>query len=236
MTRMKGTSKRELAIMAMVAVLIGGAIAAVAAVGQGTSRHAKHARVHRRAVGPRDLAAASAYLGVSAVQLAGDLQAGKTLANVVEATPGRSDAGLVEALVAEKRQRLQRLVAALPRRVHAEVNGNGSAPARSGQRDRGAAVGAAASPDRLETLAAGYLGITAAQVQQDLRSGQTLGQLADATRGRSAIGLVGTLVLARRESIAEAVAAHRLSPARAAALSQRLVRRVSAAVNRGQPR
>jgi hypothetical protein len=233
---MKGTSKRELAIMAMVAVLIGGAVAAVAAVGEGTSRHAKHARLHRRAVGPRDLAAASAYLGVSAAQLAGDLQGGKTLANVADTTPGKSPAGLIEALVAEKRQRLQRLTAALPRRVHAEVNGNGAAPALGGQRDRSAAAGAVAAPDRLETLAAGYLGITPAQLQQELRSGHTLGQVANATPGRSALGLVGTLVLARREQLAEALAAHRISPARAAALSQRLVRRVSTTVNRGQSR
>jgi hypothetical protein len=188
--------------------------------------------VRAHAIGPRDLVAASGYLGVPAAQLAGDLQAGKTLAEVANATPGKSAAGLVEALVAEKRNRLQTLTATLDKRVSAEVNRNGSAPRLAGKRHRGAVMGAIAAPDRLQTLAAGYLGITPAQLQQRLRSGQTLGQLANATSGRSVTGLVGTLVLARRERLAVAVATHRLTAARAAALSQRLVGRVSVAVNR----
>jgi hypothetical protein len=226
---MKRTSKRKLAVMAMAAVAIAGA---VAAVGEGTTRHARHARVRAHTIGPRDLVAASGYLGLSTVALAGDLQAGKTLAEVANATPGKSADGLIGALVAEKRTRLQTLAGTLDKRVSAEVNRNGSARGLAGKRHRGAAAGAVAAPDRIETLAAGYLGLTPARLAQDLRSGQTLGQLADATRGRSAAGLVGTLVLARRERLAVAVAAHRITAARAAVISQRLLTRMSAAVDR----
>jgi hypothetical protein len=229
---MKGTSTRKLTVIAMVAAVIAGAGLAVAAVGEGPTRHAKHARARGHAIGPLDLAAASSYLGLSTAQIAADLQAGKTLADVASATPGKSDAGLEAALVVEKRNRLQTLAATLHKRVSAEVNRKAFIRALAGKRHRGAATGAITASDRLETLAAGYLGIGPAKLQQELQSGQTLAQVASATAGRSAVGLIGTLVLARREALALAVATHRITPARAAALSQRLVRRISATVNR----
>ncbi len=50
--------------------------------------------------------AAADYLGITAAQLRRELQSGKTLAQVADATPGKSSAGLVAALVAARKQRL----------------------------------------------------------------------------------------------------------------------------------
>ena len=49
---------------------------------------------------------ATAYLGVTAAQLQSELQSGKTLAQVAKETSGKSEAGLIEALVAARKERL----------------------------------------------------------------------------------------------------------------------------------
>ena len=59
----------------------------------GTRAHAT-ACTRARALASRDLAAAAVYLGLSPSQLAGRLSGGKTLAQVADATPGKSAAGL----------------------------------------------------------------------------------------------------------------------------------------------
>lgn len=78
---------------------------------------------------------------------------------------------------------------------------------RAGHRHGGAVLQAAA----------GYLGIPAAQVKQDLQAGKTLAQLATRS-GKSEAALIAALVAARR--------------ARLAAVSATLDRRVAAEVNR----
>jgi hypothetical protein len=65
----------------------------------------------RRPLGPftsrgRLGAAAADYLGIAPARLRGELSSGKTLAQIAVATPGRSSAGLVDALVASRRRRL----------------------------------------------------------------------------------------------------------------------------------
>jgi hypothetical protein len=50
--------------------------------------------------------AAAAYLGLSSAQLRSELGAGKTLAQIADATAGKSKAGLLDALVAAKQQQL----------------------------------------------------------------------------------------------------------------------------------
>jgi hypothetical protein len=49
---------------------------------------------------------AAGYLGVSPSDLRSDLRSGKTLAQIADATPGKSSAGLVDALVATRKARL----------------------------------------------------------------------------------------------------------------------------------
>jgi transcriptional antiterminator Rof (Rho-off) len=82
------------------------------------------------------LAAAAGYLGLSKTRLRSELRSGHTLAQVAKTTAGRSEAGLVEALVAAREAALERKVRAgkitaaeanvarplLVKRVTAEVN------------------------------------------------------------------------------------------------------------------
>jgi hypothetical protein len=67
--------------------------------------------------------AAAAYLGVAPAQLQADLRSGRTLAQVAGASAGRSKAGLVDALVAAKRQKLEKAIAAgrVPRARQAKL-------------------------------------------------------------------------------------------------------------------
>jgi hypothetical protein len=55
-----------------------------------------------------------------------------------------------------------------------------------------------------------YLGITAKQLQQQRRSGKSLADVANATTGKSAAGLIDALVGARKADLAAAVAAKTL--------------------------
>ncbi len=55
---------------------------------------------------------AAKYLGLTAAQLQSDLQSGRTLAQVAKETSGKSEAGLIEALVAARKERLAAAVTA----------------------------------------------------------------------------------------------------------------------------
>jgi hypothetical protein len=104
---------------AAVAVLVGGAsFAAVSATGQGNGHARKHARHRAHRLPKHDLAAAAAYLGTAPASLASELRTGKSLAQIV-ATHGsaKTASGLVEAIVAERRARLQKTTANLPKHV-----------------------------------------------------------------------------------------------------------------------
>jgi hypothetical protein len=104
---------------AAVAVLVGGAsFAAVSATGQGNGHARKHARHRGHRLPKRDLAAAAAYLGTAPASLASELRTGKSLAQIV-ATHGSATtaSGLIEAIVAERRARLQKTTANLPKHV-----------------------------------------------------------------------------------------------------------------------
>ena len=59
-----------------------------------------------------DLAGAATYLGVSQSDLQTDLQSGKTLAQIANATSGKSSSGLIAALVAASKTRLEAAVTA----------------------------------------------------------------------------------------------------------------------------
>ncbi len=97
---------------AAVAVVVGGsAFAAVSATGQGDRQQRIHARHGMHRLHRRDLAAA-AYLGITPVQLHEGLRSGRTLAQIAEATPGKSRAGLLDALVSATKKRLDHSVAA----------------------------------------------------------------------------------------------------------------------------
>jgi hypothetical protein len=239
----KRSFRQKVVGAAAVAVLIGGgAFAAVSATGQRSGNRRVRAagaahRLHRQ-----DLSAAAAYLRVSSVQLEGELRSGKSLGAAAEAH-GKSSQGLIDAIVAARRARLARAAAKLPARVGAEVAGPVQLPAAGIGTGAGApghrvaarrlrAVGSFTAGRHLGAVAAGYLGLAPAQLGSQLRAGKTLAQIADATPGKSSAGLVETLVSARRQRLAAAVAHGRVSRARAARSEARLQTRIGLLVQR----
>lgn len=233
---MKTISKRRLAaIAAALAVVGGGSVAAVTALGQGTGRHARHhLRTAARGLSRRDMRAAVAYLGISQERLVAELQSGKTPAQIADSTPGKSSAGLAAALVAEKRQRLAIRSAAVGKRVNAELNGSHTGTRLASAGGHAGAAGSARLAPRvgLVTLAAGYLGLPAGQLQADLDAGKTLAQIAASTPGKSAAGLIAALLEARRERLVTAVALQKMSQERSNEVGERQLKRIEALVNR----
>ena len=202
MDRINRRSTRKLLLTVAVAAVLAGVTMAAITV----ARPAAHPRPGGT------LATAAGYLGMSTAELQRELQSGESLAQIANATGGRSTSGLIDALVAAGKARLAAAAAKLPERVAAEVNRVGG-------------------PNR-PTAVVGYLGVSPAQLRSELRSGKTLAQIADATSGKSAAGLVEAIVAARKARLAALVSTGNLTRAQEAARLRTLNKRVSAAVNR----
>lgn len=69
------------------------------------------ARLPRAGTGGKLRLAASSYLGIAPSQLRDELRSGRTLAQIAAATPGKSSAGLLDALVSAGKARLAQGVA-----------------------------------------------------------------------------------------------------------------------------
>jgi hypothetical protein len=239
----RGVKQKVVVGAAVAALLAGGSIAAVSATGQGSARKSAAARHRSHRGRARDLAAAAAYLGISPTQLSGELSSAKTLAQVADASPGKSAAGLKQALVAARRARLASAAvklasvsAKLPQRVAAEVNRAGGPGGVRGARHPAtpaARLNALFSAPRASgATAAAYLGVAPARLKAQLGAGETLAQVADATVGKSQTGLVEALLARRRARLADATAAGRISKARQAKRLAGLNKRMSALVQR----
>jgi hypothetical protein len=196
--------KRLLLTIAAAAVIAGLAAAVVMAAQPGTS--------HRRQ--PRGaLATAAAYLGTSAHQLRGELGSGKSLAQIAGAG-GKSVGGLTRTLEAAAREKLKHAQADLSSRVAAQVH-------------RVRARGLAAT-------AAGYLGLSTGELRRQLRSGETLAQLA-AAGGHSQAGLVEALLATRKATFASRLESGQISQAREAKDLSHLRSRIERLVQRKLP-
>lgn len=232
MDRVRRRTRQKVVGGAAVAVLAaGGAIAAVSATGQSNEgKRGRHGHIARARA--RELSAAATYLGVSQAQLASELRSGSSLAQVAEAAGGgRSAHGLIEALEASKKAKLDAVAGSLAARVTADVNRPGG-PA--GAHASGAARLKALFTARrqLGEAAASYLGTTPAALKRRLRAGSSLAQIADATAGKSKHGLVAALVAAWERSPTATSASSSLSPAWRAKREQRIERRVAHLVQR----
>jgi hypothetical protein len=232
---MKRTGRRRLAVLATALAVVAGGAAAIAAGGHGKG-HGKAHRARRRAATPtltvRDLRAAAAYLGVPVAELAGALRSGESLDEVAAATPGKSAAGVVNVLTAEKRRRLDARAAAVGTRASSEASGHAKSGPGLRRLSRVAEGGSASA--RVPGVAAAYLGVSTQTLQRELR-GRTLAEVAQTTHGKSLAGLIDALTATRRERLDAAIGAHRISPARAEAVNARVSRRVAAIVNRRFP-
>jgi hypothetical protein len=182
-----------------------------------------------------DLAVAAAYLGLSESDLRTKLRSGKTLAEVADATDGNSAKGLVDALVAAARKNVaadvasgrltqsqaDRILAGLEQHVTARVDSTGPPAGPHGHGGPRGGLDAAAA----------YLGITESDLMSALRSGKTLGQVADATAGKSKAGLVAALVADEKSHLSQAVEDGRLTQAQADQASATIEARVTDLVN-----
>jgi hypothetical protein len=221
--------KRRLALaVALLALLAGGTAVALGATGSG-HRRAHHHHRHAHA-GARHglLAVASGYLGIPVGQLRGDLASGKTLAQIADATPGKSEAGLVSSLMAAGKQRLQSAAGRLATRVQTLVR---TTPGALSHRKPGAK-----RHDSLRAAAIAYLGIGRKALAGDLRSGETLAQIADATPGKSAAGLSQALLEAATRRLGERARTGRLSKSAETARLAKLRTRVQSVLTRSHTR
>jgi hypothetical protein len=195
--------------------------------------------------GPNDdFAAAATYLGLSQSDLQTALQSGKTLAQVADATSGKSTAGLIDALVAAERTEFAaavtagKLTQAQADQLSANLKDrftnfvNGTMRAHGGHGPGG--PGGPGGGDELAAATA-YLGLSQADLQTALQSGKTLAQVANATSGKSAAGLVDALVAAEQTELAAAVTAGRLTQAQADQITATLKDRFTNMVNGVRP-
>jgi hypothetical protein len=112
MRKMRRSLREKVVGGAAVAVLLGGgAFAAVSATGQGDGHSRTHARQPIGYVRAREISAAASYLGISTAVVARELRSGKSLAQLAAATAGKSQDGLVAALVAARQRRIAARVA-----------------------------------------------------------------------------------------------------------------------------
>jgi hypothetical protein len=214
--------------VALLAVLAGGTAVALGATGSGHPGRTGHPHAH---AGARHglLAAASGYLGIPASQLRGELATGKTLAQIAEATPGKSEAGLVAALVAAGKQRLQSASGRLTTRVQAIVQGKPGALKHH-------RLGAGHRHGSLRAAAIAYLGIDRKALSADLRTGRTLAQIADATPGKSAAGLGQALLEAATKRLDARAGAGHLGKAAEATRLAKLKTRIQSILSRSHMR
>ena len=179
------SSIRVALVLVGVLALVGGGTA-LAEKSRGSTHHstptpAMHA-------GPAGLlGSAATYLGTTPANLFMQLRSGKTLAQVANGTTGKSASGLIAALVADAKQHLgSNAPADLEQRITDFVNR--TPPARTGR----PGFGRARFPG-LDTVTS-YLGISSSDLLTELRAGKTLAQIANATTGKSASGLIAALV------------------------------------------
>jgi hypothetical protein len=171
--------------VASVAALAGGGTA-IAAKGHTRTTAKPVVSIGRPAPG---LDVAATYLDTTVAALQSQLRSGKTLAQIAGATSGKSAAGLIAALVAD---------------AQAKLGGNAPPDLAQHITDLVDGVHDLHGPGgRFPGLeaAATYLGTTADALRTQLQSGETLAQIANATAGKSAQGLIDALVADARTHI-----------------------------------
>lgn len=215
------TKSRLWMSVAAIAILAGVAAAAVMAAQPATPHtHARHDRNGDRH-GDGLLAAAASYLGTPAAQLKSELQSGKSLAEIANATSGKSSHALIEALDAVEKQRLAKLTASLSARIAAKVSRPGWDVRRG---------------DPAMQAVSGYLGLSSTRLRSELRSGKTFAEIANATSGKSEAGLIAAVMEVVKARLAMEVKAGSITQTSANEQLPKLASRIASRVNRAVPR
>jgi hypothetical protein len=210
---MSRLTKRRLALLtALLAMLAGGATGALGSSGGGGRTKTAHAHSGKRV---SLLSVAAGYLGLPEAQIRSELHSGKSLAQIAEASSGHTSGGLIAALVGSRSAHLSERITTL-------VSSPGGA--------KHAAKKSARTSARAVALA--YLGLSRNEARSRLRAGRSLGEIADATPGRSASGLIDAIVANAAQHSAPKPAAGHLSKSAQTARLARIRKRVSAVVAR----
>jgi hypothetical protein len=182
--------KTQAALAAVGVAALAGGGTAIAAKGHTATTTTSVVSVGVGRPGPvHGLEAAAAYLGTTVDALRTQLQSGKTLAQIADATAGKSASGLIAALVADAKATLGgNAPADLTQHITDLVNGVHDLHGPGG-------------PHGGLDAAATYLGTTADALRTQLQSGKTLAEIANATTGKSAQGLIDALVADARVHI-----------------------------------
>jgi hypothetical protein len=261
---MTSSRNRQLAVVAVAAVACTAAGAAYAATklhgSRGTSSGLTVGRVYASSSssttvpphfdgdhhGPGrhgdELAAAATYLGITQTQLLTQLQNGKTLAQVADATSGKSVAGLIDALVKAETTELDAalkagtITQAQHDQIAAGLKARFTAMVNNTRPPHGPGFGHGHGPGGDDfAAAASYLGLTSAELATQLQSGKTLAQVADATSGKSAAGLVDALVAHETTELDSALEAGTITQAQHDQMVAGLKDRFTALVNHTRP-
>ncbi len=166
------------------------------------------------------LSVAATYIGISEADLRTQLQSGKTLADVAVAN-GKTRDGLIAALTQAATTQITTLV----------DTKNPFPKGGPGGFGRGDHFGIGMD----ETAVTTYLGIGEADLSTQLQSGKTLGQIADATAGKSRDGLIQAIVAAETAKIDAAQTAGRITADQATTLKTNLTQRVTTFVDATRP-
>ena len=191
--------------------------------------------------GEDPLAAAATYLGTTTADLQTKLRAGQTLASIANATPGKSRDGLVAALTtasttaidkafADKKltqEQADKAKAGLSKHitefvdhVYTKVERKPVAPKVE------MFIGDAVS------VARDYLGVPATDLGTALRSGKSLGEIADSIPGKNRQGLINAMTAAANAKINKAAAENKITAEQAATLNANVVAAVTKLVDR----
>jgi hypothetical protein len=197
---------------------------------------------------PPGAAAIATYLGLTQAQIQSDLKSGQTFAQIAVAQ-GKTASGLEAAIVADAKTQLDAEVAAgtltaaeettmlagLTSHVDDMVNSTGPPPGAGGPGGPGGHGGHGGPGGGPATAAiATYLGLTQAQIQADLKGGQTFAQIAVA-QGKTASGLEAAIVADAKTHLDAAVTAGKLTSAQETTMLADLTSHVADMVNSSGP-
>jgi len=167
------------------------------------------------------LSTAAAYIGISETDLRTALQSGKSLAQVAVEN-GKTRDGLIAALTQAATTQISTFVD----QTNPFPQGGPGGPGRGGMFGFGGDAG---------QVVTDYLGVSQADLQTQLQGGKTLADVANATAGKSADGLIQALVAHETKEIDDAVAAGKLTADQAARMKANLTQRFTDMVNGTRP-
>lgn len=215
--------------------------AIIAAAKDATAKHVRTAKVVRDFLGE-----SAKYLGLAQKDLVAKLP-GTTLGKIADATPNKSKAGLVAALSVAANDDITKALAdkkitddqakRLRDGLAAEVNTfvDRTWPTKPAAAPRAVVPNVKAFLGDMLQTARDYLGgITLQDVTTAMRSGKSLGDIAN-DKGKSRDGLVQVLTTAANANIDKAVANNRLTADQAATLKAKVAAEIATFVDRKAP-